>query len=639
MNPWFPLQHDSGSLRSSSRIPLDVSPGALAYNEGQVRSTETVLKERQLTLMSICIGAFFILFLGKALFLQSIQGDHYRAIAENNRTRMLVTPAIRGVMYDANGQQLVQNAPAFTLIVTSSKLPKDKEARLAVIETAANIAGMTPTDIDVAIAERPNAFDDTIPVDRPLTYEAAMALYLAEERLPGISVELLTVRSYNTGPLQTLSHVLGYTGFISPSEYDMRKETGYRRTDKLGKQGLELTYETALRGRHGTRSVEVDALGREILLLSKEEPTSGYNLHLTIDAELTTFIEERLNETLQKIGKQKASVVVIDPRDGGVRALVSVPGYDNNAFAQGISSKAYQVLLEDVDQPLFPRATFGEFPPGSTFKPTIAGIALENGLIDRHTSFLSSGGIAVNSWFFPDWKAGGHGITNVTKAIAESVNTFFYVIGGGFGDVRGLGIEQMTEGARLFGFGAQTGIDLPQEADGFLPSMAWKEEAKGERWYIGDTYHAAIGQGDVLVTPLQMAMMTSVFANGGTLYAPHLLSHMERDEETISYEPRVTREQVVSENAIAVVREGMRQAVTEGSARSLSFLSKPVAAKTGTAQAGGDRENHAWFTSFGPYENPELVVTVLVEEGGEGSSIAAPIARDIFAWWFANRSD
>ena len=217
------------------------------------------------------------------------------------------------------------------------------------------------------------------------------------------------------------------------------------------------------------------------------------------------------------------------------------------------------------------------------------------------------------------------------------MNTFFYIIGGGLGDFRGLGIERITEQAKLFGFGEPTGIDLPEEANGFLPSKAWKEEVKGERWYIGDTYHAAIGQGDILVTPLQMAVATSVLANGGVLFEPHLLASTERNGVEIQFEPVVRSGEVMSRETISVVRRGMRQAVTEGSARSLALLPKPVAGKTGTAQAGGDRENHAWFTSFGPYENPELVVTVLIEEGGEGSAVAAPLARDIYAWWFANR--
>ncbi len=638
MNIWFPIEHSTDRLAPSSRAALDVAPDALLYGRREARSSETLLTSRQLMLAFVVSTIVFALFLGKAIYLQAFEGNAYRVIAEQNRTRTLVLPAIRGVMYDSRGRQLVQNAPAFTLIITTSELPTERSERLAVLEEAAQLADLSPTDLDLAIANDSGKGSDAIPVDLPISYESALKLYLAEERLPGISAELFTVRSYAGGPLLALSHVLGYTGFISPEAYEAKRMDGYRRTDKLGKQGLEASYETILRGVLGTRTVEVNALGGSATLIRKEEPVHGSNLRLTLDEEFSLFIEDRLAASLSTIGKRRATIVVLDPRDGAVRALISTPGYDNNAFAKGISPDVYRVLLEDDDRPLFPRAVMGEFPPGSTFKPTVAAIALEDGLIGEKTSFLSTGGVSVASWFFPDWKAGGHGTTNVVKAIAESVNTFFYIIGGGLGDFRGLGIERITGQATLFGFGEPTGIDLPEEASGFLPSKAWKEEAKGERWYIGDTYHAAIGQGDILVTPLQMAVATSVFANGGVLFEPHLLAATEKDGVETPFDPVVRSGEVMSRETIDVVRRGMRQAVTEGSARSLTLLPKPVAGKTGTAQAGGGRENHAWFTSFGPYENPELVVTVLIEEGGEGSSIAAPIARDIYAWWFANRS-
>jgi len=637
VNTWFPIEHSTDRLAPSSRAALDVAPDALLSLRLRARFNETLLTFRQLMLAFAVLVIIFALFLGKALYLQTFEGDAYRAVAEQNRTRTLVLPATRGVMYDSQGRQLVQNAPAFTLVITPSELPSERSERLSVLEEAARLADLSPTDLDLAIANDSGKEGDAIPVDLPLSYESALKLYLAEERLPGISAELFTVRSYEEGPLSALSHVLGYTGFISPEEYEAKRASGYQRTDKLGKQGLEASYETILRGSPGTRTVEVNALGRSETLIRKEEPVAGYNLRLTLDGELSLFIEERLAASLSVIGKRRGTVIVLNPRDGGVRALVSTPGYDNNAFAEGISPNVYRALLEDEDRPMFPRAVMGEFPPGSTFKPTVAAIALEDGLISEKTSFLSTGGVAVASWFFPDWKAGGHGTTNVVKAIAESVNTFFYIIGGGLGDFRGLGIERITEQAKLFGFGEPTGIDLPEEANGFLPSKAWKEEVKGERWYIGDTYHAAIGQGDILVTPLQMAVATSVLANGGVLFEPHLLASTERNGVEIQFEPVVRSGEVMSRETISVVRRGMRQAVTEGSARSLALLPKPVAGKTGTAQAGGDRENHAWFTSFGPYENPELVVTVLIEEGGEGSAVAAPLARDIYAWWFANR--
>jgi penicillin-binding protein 2 len=264
--------------------------------------------------------------------------------------------------------------------------------------------------------------------------------------------------------------------------------------------------------------------------------------------------------------------------------------------------------------------------------------ALEEKIIDERTSFLSTGGIRIGQWFFPDWKAGGHGITDVRKAIAESVNTFFYYIGGGYQDFIGLGVEKIVKYAKLFGLGAQSGIDLPGESAGFLPTEEWKEKVKGEAWYIGDTYHMAIGQGDVLVTPLQVANYTAVFANGGKLYRPHLVKEIlsGNDKPIREVETVPVRENFVSNYNMNIVRQGMRQTVTGGSARSLSTLPVTVAGKTGTAQWSSQKANHAWFTGFAPYENPQIIITVLVEEGVEGSTISVPIAKEVLEWYFAN---
>ena len=637
MNSFFPLQHGPDKIQHSRREALDVAPDAIDLHAGETRSSETTINNKHLFRAGVVITMCLAVFLGKAFYLQVFQGDHYREIAENNRLRTEITPAVRGVIYDNEGVQLVHNSPAFTLVVTPSELPDDKNERAYILEKTHELTGVSPTTIDLTIANQPDAYYEAIPIDTPLEYENALSIYLEENDLPGISVELLTVRQYEQTPLKSISHVLGYTGFISPEEYAEKRTEGYRRTDKLGKQGIESTHEELLRGVSGTRSSEVDALGREVLLIRKQESIPGANINLALDYELTTIIETRLESYMKTYGQHKASVVVLDPRDGGIRALVSIPGYNGNSFAKGISQTEYDELLEDPFDPLFPRATSGEFPPGSTIKPVVAAIALEDGLINQSSSFLSTGGVRISEWFFPDWKAGGHGVTDVRKAIAESVNTFFYIIGGGLGDIQGLGIEKITKEAQRFGLGSETGIDLPQEADGFLPSKSWKQEVKEERWYIGDTYHAAIGQGDVLVTPIQTAVMTSVFANGGSLFEPHIIDSFEKDGETVDFEPVIRSEQVMNKEHLQVVREGMRQAVKSGSAQYLQTLPEAVAGKTGTAQAGGDRQNHSWFTSFGPYNDPEIVVTVLVEEAGEGSAVAAPIARDIYAWWFANR--
>ena len=264
---------------------------------------------------------------------------------------------------------------------------------------------------------------------------------------------------------------------------------------------------------------------------------------------------------------------------------------------------------------------------------------MEEGVINENTSFLSTGGLRIGEWFFPDWKAGGHGTTNVRSAIAFSVNTFFYYIGGGYGDFKGLGLTGLVKYSKLFGLGDLTGIDLNGEAAGFVPTSAWKETTKNEPWYIGDTYHFAIGQGDVLVTPLQVANYTAALANGGILYQPHLVSKILDSNNQVVQEilPKVIRKDFISAQNMNIVREGMRQTVVSGSGRYLNSLPVSAAGKTGTAQWSSKKANHAWFIGFAPYENPELAITVLVEEGVEGSTIAVPIAYDIFNWYFSNK--
>jgi penicillin-binding protein 2 len=247
---------------------------------------------------------------------------------------------------------------------------------------------------------------------------------------------------------------------------------------------------------------------------------------------------------------------------------------------------------------------------------------------------MSVGGINVGQWQFPDWKAGGHGWTTVTKALAESVNTFFYIIGGGYNDFQGLGVEKIKQYAERFGLGQKLGVDVPGERAGFIPTSVWKQEVKNEQWYIGDTYHVSIGQGDLLVTPLQVAAWTSVIANGGTLYQPHVLrGWLTADGTPVYTERSIIVDSVVSPDTTRIVRQGLRQGVVSGSSRGLSVLPFAVAAKTGTAQWSSKELPHAWATAFGPYETPELVVTVLIEQGGEGSSVAIPVVRDIFQWW------
>lgn len=630
-NPFFIQQASIGNVRTSrSLTALDEGIGGDFGAAGEGRQfLGSTIPARRYWIGAAGFALAVALLIGRAAQLQIARGEHYASLAESNRVRTYTVVPPRGIVYDRFGTPLVQNVPAFVFSLTYANLPKDAVAQGRSIDRAADLVGIPRAEIDLVLSDARKSPYDAFPVRKGIPYEAAMRLAIEEASVPGFALNTSTIRAYPTGAL-TLSHVLGYVGKISQDEFESRK--GYRAVDEIGKSGLERTQEAALRGTTGTLSVEVDARGRELSVDGKTDPVPGENLTLTIDLPLQKFIETRLIETLQKLGLTKGSVVAIDPRSGAVRALVSLPTFDGNAFSNGIDPETYKRLIEDKDLPLYSRAVSGEYPPGSTLKPYVAYAALAEGLVNEHTSFVSTGGVRVGEWYFPDWKAGGHGITDVRKALAWSVNTYFYVVGGGFAEQTGLGVERITKNAALFGFGSKTGIALPAEADGFLPSKDWKLEAKGERWYVGDTYHLSIGQGDMLATPLQVAVAAATVGNGGVRFVPHLVEKI--GDAPVAPEPV---DVALDAASVQIVREGMRGAVTYGSARFLNSLGLPVAGKTGTAQASVDKPTHAWFEGFGPYENPTLAVVVLVENGGEGSSVAVPIAKDIFEWWFANR--
>ena len=440
------------------------------------------------------------------------------------------------------------------------------------------------------------------------------------------------MRSYPKGRLT--AHVLGYTGAVSSS--DLAKHPELLITDIIGKIGLEQSYDKELRGQYGVSYEEVNAEGKSLQSLRRKDPIAGQELHLTLDISLQEYIYTKLEERAEVESDKPplaGAVVVMDPRSGAVRALVSYPTFDSNLFSRPNQAEAASKLFKDEREPLFNRAIKGTYVPGSTIKPLLAAGALQEGIITRSSTILSTGGLNIGEWNFPDWRSGGHGTTNVTKAIAESVNTFFYSITGGYESQKGLGPETATDYLKEFGWSSKTGIDLPGEATGFLPSPEWKLAAKGERWYLGDTYHLGIGQGDVLVTPLQVATATASIANQGMLPQPFIVRSLRWPDGEMSSVEVAARQLKFSSQHLRTVAEGMRQAVTDGSARALATLSIPLAGKTGTAQIGGSDDTHAWFTSYGPYEAPELVVTVLLERGGAGDKDAVPLARDIWQWW------
>ncbi len=578
---------------------------------------------------------FFVVMIGRLFFLQIYEGKNFRALAEGNRIKTERLQALRGIIYDSNAKSLVKNNSRFSLLLMPNNLPTDEAGRLALASKIAPILIKTNEEVLGIFNQNFKALPAPYVISDKINYEQAMILDVKIANEPSLVLEFGLERSY-LGDNQSLAHVLGYVGQITQEEWQLKKKQNYRLDDYLGKSGLEGCYEEILKGSDGFRQIEVDALGERRKIIQEKEAQAGEDLYLSIDSEF----QARVSNILKSYQIKKAAVVALDPMSGAIKALVSFPEFDNNLFIRDDSTDGLKKIFDDPAKPLFNRVIMAQYPSGSTFKPVVAVTALEQGIITEQTRVLSTGGIKINQWFFPDWKTGGHGLVNVTDALAESVNTFFYYIGGGVDDFKGLGVEKIVRSAQDFGLGKNLGLDLPGEKPGFLPSKDWKEKTKGEKWYIGDTYHLAIGQGDILVTPLQVTVFMATIVNGGILYQPHLVSKIVDpvSKAEIVTKSKVIRSNFVNQNSLNIVKKGLRQAVTSGSAVGLSGLPVKVGAKTGTAQAGGDDQPHAWLTAFGPFDQPEIVLTVIVENGGEGSAIALPIARDILNWYFGEKS-
>ncbi len=571
-----------------------------------------------------------ILFL-RMFFLQVLKGNYYTKVANNNRIRKVVIKAPRGIIKDVEGEVLARNIPSFELTFVPAFLPRDNQKLDDILNKIANLTGTSKETLWQTINEQKRTDRRTFQLIEHLDNDLALKLKEQNDILLGIDVSQTAQREYNKG--EVFAHVIGYDGKVNKE--DLEKYPDYLLIDYVGKNGLEETYEKYLHGKHGEHRYEVNAQGKIIQDLGVVAPTPGSELILNIDAKLQEKIYQEAGKMMEENSDATGVVVVvIDPRDGAVRALVSYPSFDNNLFTKGISQDVYQKLLNDSHKPLLNKAISGTYPPGSTFKPLVACAALEEHVVDEHTTVNCQGHINVGKWQFPDWKA--HGITDIRKAIAESCDVYFYAVGGGWQNIKGLGIEQLRRYSKLFGLGDYLGIDLPGEKKGLVPGTTWKFKELGEKWYIGDTYHGSIGQGYLLTTPLQIANVTATIANGGKLYRPRITKEIINPltKKKTEIKKDVLNEDFISSENIKIVQEGMRQTVTAGSGRALNNLKVHTAGKTGTAQFGNEDKTHSWYVSYGPYENPELAMVVLVEGGGEGHSWAVPLTKEVYKWYF-----
>lgn len=623
-------QHLPGD-KTKRNLKVDV----LEYNDFKkdASSASEIFEEKKKSLWFPYLFCFLTLavLLVQLLRLQIAQGSFNKDLAEGNRIRTREIDAPRGLIYDSEDKILAKNQASFDLEVYPLDFPKDPQEKEVILQKLADVTQISKNEIKDKVTKKGFATYDPLILKENLDRDTAMILEYKTINLPGVVVAKKPIREYE--PVSGLGPVLGYVSKVT--DQDLKDHPDYKPSNEIGREGLESYYEKYLKGQPGVLEVEVDSRGRQQRQLSATSPLPGNNLTLSIN----TALEQKMTEVLGnevKVSQSPGGVALaLNPQTGQILGMVSYPTFDNNIFTSRNIDEEYNKLLNDPAKPLFNRAISGAYPSGSIIKPIIAAAGLQEGNITPSTTINAPGEIKVGNWTYPDWKV--HGLTDVRKAIAESVNIFFYALAGGWDKINGLGVGKLTTYLRAFGFGERSNIDLSGEVEGLVPSPAWKEKNKKEMWYLGDTYHLGIGQGDFLVTPLQMAVATAAVVNGGTLLKPQIVSKIaDNNGKTVwEFKKEVTKDHIISDANLQVVREGMRQAVTSGSAKMLSDLPVAVAAKTGTAQFGSEGKTHAWMTAFAPYNDPEIMMVVLIEEGGEGYATAGPVIHDVLNWYFS----
>lgn len=602
---------------------------------------EVPLKEK---ISYVMFGIFFILVIGlfsKVFYFQIIQGQEFLTESENNKGSVNMIIPSRGIIYDRNMVKLVLNSPAYDLVcdrahfslagqaLSSQEITKE-------IRELADILELSPIEIADKIQSTDSA--EVLIADN-ISHENLLVLETRINEFEKCAIRQNTVRDYVYGP--TLSQVLGYTARINKQEYSTSQ--GYAINDYIGKTGLEKYYESYLRGQTGQSRPEEASDGSEVSV----DPVPGDNLVLNIDLNLQKLLYNSLEKSIKNVGAKKGAAVAMDPRTGAILALVSYPSYDNNSFSKGISQDEYSKIINDSSQPLFNRAISAKYPTGSTIKPLEASAALQEELISPTKLINDPGYILVHSQYDPEvvYKYSGvepHGLVDMRKAIAVSSNIYFYTVGGGYEDQQGLGPSRIKQYLSLFGWDQKTGIDLPGEFSGFIPDPAWKKKTKGQSWWDGDTYNLAIGQSDLQTTPLQVATAYCAIANGGTLYKPQIVDkiiHGGTKEIVENFYPQIIRDNFIDAENLQIVREGMRDAVSKpyGLSKYLNDLPVSVAAKTGTAEIGWENRFNVWSSAFAPYENPEIVLVVTVENVEGFGAVTLPVAHDVLEWYFSER--
>ena len=573
--------------------------------------------------------AFFLIFI-RLWSLQVIKGGDLRRLSENNCIRLRENPADRGMLLDRKGRIVAHNRPSFEVYL----IPEDLKANPGVVTEVGNLLKIPPEEIQERInTQKRRAPFKPVRIKSDIDWNELANLEFNRVYLPGLFVDVRPRRAYDYGDLA--SHLIGYLGEVDENELKQAKETPYRMGALIGKYGVEYRWENDLRGTDGGRQIEVDALGREIRPLGIVESFPGNNLFLTIDLDLQRTAEEAYQD-------KNGALVAMDPKTGRILAMVSKPSFEPDIFARNILPEEWKSLVENPHHPLQNKGIQGQYPAGSTFKIVTAIAGLESGSITPDTQFICKGAFPYGNRDFRCWKEGGHGAISLHRAIVESCDIYFYQVG------LKVGVDLIAHYANEFNLGRVTGISLPHEKPGTVPSSAWKKKRFGVPWYSGETLSFSVGQGYLNATPLQLLMLISGVANGGKQYLPQVVERVENiyGKKLKEYPPVELRKANVSEKTLQIVQEALRGAVNDphGTGWTCALKGVKVAGKTGTAQVvrlpdnfkKGDMNrmpqkfrDHAWFVAYAPFEDPKIAIAVLVEHGGFGASAAAPIAKKV----------
>jgi penicillin-binding protein 2 len=577
---------------------------------------------RVLVLTAVAMAGFMGL-VGQLWYLQALEGGHLQEMSEKNRIRIRPVAAPRGILFDRNGLPLVDNRPAFTL----SLIPRELEDRDTVLARLSVLLKIPLLELQDALDRVPPDSIRPQRIRRGLTLEDVTKIEERRIELPGVVVEVEPQRVYPTSTFA--AHLLGYVREVSDEQM---KQGRYRRGDMIGQAGLERLLDEYLRGRDGGERIEVDALGRPVRVMRREEPDPG--------AQVITTVDRRIQETAEHAMAGRAgAVVVMDPRDGDVLALTSSPAFALDRFTGNLDRDEWLSLVRDPLTPLMNRALQSQYAPGSVFKIVVAAAGLQEGSLTPMDRTYCNGQFHLGGWTFKDWKEGGHGHVDLRRALIQSCNIFFYQAG------LKVGPEAVLRYARAFGLGTPPGTDLGGEKPGLVPMVRPARQRRGRGWQAGDTVNIAIGQGRLLVTPMQIARMMGAVANGGILWKPRLVQRVERPDGTLAYaaSSKMTGQVDLSPAVWGFLRHALTGVVNEGGTGAAARIPGVlVAGKTGTAQSiaksdASKGQDHAWFASFAPADDPQVVVVVLVERGGKGGQVAAPIARQIYQALFLDK--